>query len=112
MLQKIFETFPTAFWLITSGIFYGFGEYWAKRWSLGPSFGLTVLVLLSYGLCDMFYLPIVVKEHSLAIAGVMFLVMAMLASIILGVFWFHETISWQQWAGIVLAGIGMLLLSL
>ena len=111
-LEALISAVPVTAWLLASGIFYGLGEYLAKKWSLAPSFHATVAALLAYAACDLLYLPVVVKEHSLALAGVLFLIMAMLASVIIGVFGFGETLSWHKWVGIILAGIGMFLLEM
>ena len=48
---------PYYVWLIVSAIFFAGGEFLSKKFALNPGFTLVVLLLVSYGISEIAWLP-------------------------------------------------------
>lgn len=111
-MVRFFLIIPAYVWLFFSAIFFAFGEYLSKKWGYSPSIYFTIVVVGTYALATLFWLPALLHKNSLAIMGTTWLLLATTATITIGVVVFHEHISFLNGVGIIFSLIAMILLSL
>ena len=102
---------PAAVWLVLSAIFFAAGEYFSKRWAMHPSLGITASLLVVYILATLFWLPALLHKNQLAIMGMAWLLLGMIATVCLGLFVFNEKLSTLQMVGIIFALLSLVLLN-
>lgn len=100
------------YWLILSAIFFAAGEFFSKKFALSPKFTLVLLVLSAYILGTLAWLPAILQKNSLIIAGAIWSVMSLLATILIGALIFGERISLIGVFGIFAALVAIILLAL
>ena len=105
-------TIPAIVWLVFSGILFGFGEFYSKKFALLPSFPLLLLVVFFYVSCSLFWLPAIFQKKELAITGLLWSLISVFMTIIIGVLFFRESISPLHWVGIFFACVSIALLSI
>ena len=101
---------PAIIWLVVSVILFGFGEYFSKSWALHPDFRHAFWALLTYTLGTFTWLPILLHKNHLSTMGTAWLALGVVATVGIGLFVFHEKVTFLQWLGIVLALIALGLL--
>lgn len=100
------------YWLILSAIFFAIGEFLSKKFALSPRLSWVLLILLAYFLGTMAWLPAILQKNQLSIVGVMWSVMSLLATLLIGIIIFQEKLSIIGIIGIILAIISVVLLSI
>jgi len=110
--MNILLSIPAIVWLLISATFFALGEYLSKIWGNGPSIHLAFLVVIAYALGSLSWLPALLHKNQLAIMGTLWLLLAILVTITLGIFVFHEKINTFQVIGVILAIIAMVLLNI
>jgi len=105
--MKILMLIPALVWLVISALFFAVGEYLSKRWGMNPSFNFAVIVVLIYALGTFAWLPALLHKNQLAIMGTAWLLLAVMATVCVGVFVFHEKITNLQIIGVILAIIAL-----
>lgn len=103
---------PAPVWLVCSALFFALGEYFSKLWGNNPSLKGTVFVVVAYAFGSIFWLPALLHKNQLAIMGTAWLLLATVATAVLGVFVFGESLTSLQWFGLGLAGVAIIILSL
>ena len=103
---------PAAAWLLLSAIFFAAGEYSSKKWALDPSWGRALQVVALYGICALAWLPALLHKNQLSIMGIAWLVLATVATVIIGVFVFHESLSITHSLGVGLGLAALVLMSM
>lgn len=99
------------FWLIASAIFFAFGEFLSKKFSLNPKTSYVILILVVYSIGVLFWLPAILQKNQLSIVGTMWSVMSLLLTILIGVLIFNEKLSLIGILGIIFAFISIILLA-
>ncbi len=99
-------------WLIVSALFFAIGEFLSKKFALSPKSLYAILILLVYSLGVLAWLPAILQKNSLSITGTIWSVLSLLTTILIGVLIFKEKLSIIGIAGIVVAVIAILLLSI
>jgi len=99
-------------WLVLSATFFAVGEFWSKKFALNPKFLYVVLVVVIYSLGTLAWLPAILQKNSLSIAGTIWSVMSLFATVLIGVLLFGEKLSVIGVAGIITAIIAIVLLSI
>jgi drug/metabolite transporter (DMT)-like permease len=102
---------PALAWLLISALFFACGEFLSKLWGNNPSITLTILVVIVYAFGTLSWLPVLLYKNQLAVMGTAWLLLATIATIVIGVLVFHEKISTLQGFGIVMAIIAMFLIN-
>ena len=100
---------PALVWLLTSSVFFAVGEYLSKHWAYHPSLRGVLVVVAAYATSTILWLPALLHRNQLAVMGTAWLVLATIATVIIGLVVFHETLILRQWIGIG-AAIGALIL--
>ena len=92
-------------------MFFAVGEFFSKKFALGPRFTLVLLILLAYILGTLAWLPAILQKNSLSIAGTIWSVLSLFATVLIGILVFKEKLSIVGILGMVLAVISIVLLS-
>lgn len=100
------------YWLVLSATFFAVGEFWSKKFALNPKFSYIALVVVIYSLGTLAWLPAILQKNSLSIAGTIWSVMSLFATVLIGVFLFGEKLTAVGIAGIIAAVIAIVLLSI
>jgi multidrug transporter EmrE-like cation transporter len=100
------------YWLVLSALFFAVGEFFSKKFALGPRFALVLLILLAYILGTLAWLPAILQKNSLSIAGTIWSVMSLFATVLIGVLVFEERLNFIGILGMILAVISIVLLSI
>lgn len=99
-------------WLILSALIFAAGEFLSKKFALSPKFSLAVLIVLIYALGTLAWLPAILQKNSLSIAGTLWSVMSLLATVLIGVLIFGEKLSTLGLIGVIMAISSIVLLSI
>ncbi|OGG37944.1 hypothetical protein A2127_01005 [Candidatus Jorgensenbacteria bacterium GWC1_48_12] len=99
-------------WLILSGIFFAIGEFLSKKFTINPSVTSVVIILLVYSVGVLCWLPAMLQKNQLSITGVMWSVLSLLTTVMIGVLLFGEKLNFIGTMGIITAFISIVLLSL
>ncbi len=102
---------PAYGWLLLSASFFAAGEFLSKKWGMAPSLGMTVVVVIAYAFGTITWLPSLLHKNQLAVMGTLWLVLATIATVLIGTVVFHEPLNARQWAGVVLALVAFVLLA-
>ena len=100
----------TFVWLLLSVLAFGVGEYLSKAWSIKPSLTLAMILVFPYMVGTWLWLPALQCGGSLAKVGIAWSIMSALVTVGLGLFCFHEVLSWYNYVGIGLAVAALVLL--
>ena len=103
---------PAIVWLLISAGFFAWGEFLSKKFAIAPSALFVVVILFAYGLSELAWLPAILQKHQLSIVGVLWSVLSLLATVLIGIVVFGERVNALGMIGIVLAFISVVLLSL
>ncbi len=109
--MKFLLVFPPYGWLILSALFYAQGEYLSKLWAINPSIRISLLVILSYSMAALTWLPALLHKNQITIMGAAWLLLATAATVVIGCFIFNEDLTSLQLVGLGLACTAMILLS-
>lgn len=102
---------PAIVWLLVSGLLNACGEFLSKHWGENPSLPLAMLVAATYALSSALWLPALLHKNQLSTTGVAWVLIALMFTMILSFFVFHEELGLQQWVGLGLAlvAVGLLI---
>jgi len=110
--MNILISIPAIVWLLISALFFAAGEFLSKIWGQNPSIRLTILVVLVYSLGAITWLPALLHKNQLSVMGMLWLLLGVIATVLIGVFIFHEHLNNYQIIGIVLAILAMILINI
>lgn len=111
-MQTLVSFVPVWVWLILSALLFASGEYFSKKFALSPSATFVILTLLSYAGSSLLWLPAILKTNQLALTGILWLLLAMIATVGMGVFMFGEPLLWYHWIGVIFGSLAIILLAL
>ena len=97
---------------MASAIFFAVGEFLSKKFALSPRFLDVILVLIVYSFGVLAWLPAILQKNSLSIVGTMWSVLSLLTTILIGILIFKEKLSMVGIAGMIMAIIAIILLSI
>lgn len=101
------------FWVAISIFFEGFGDYFAKKWSITSySMNNFVLAVVTYNLMIVTWLFAVKNSKEISIIGTVWLLLGHGCLILVGAVIFKETLTTAQWIGICLAAVALILMTL
>ena len=104
---NIYLAIPAMVWLLISVVFYGFGEYYSKIWAIKPNLA-TILYLILFSLISLLaWLPALLHRNQISIMGTIWLLLATMATVFVGVVIFQEKITPIEWVGILMALIAL-----
>lgn len=91
-------------------VFEAVADVFAKQWSLKQHWYLAVLALLSYVICNTFWLFALKNGSGLARGGMIFSVACAVLAIVLGLIVYKEPVSKTQILGIVIGVVSIVLI--
>jgi multidrug transporter EmrE-like cation transporter len=100
------------YWLILSALFFAGGEFLSKEFALNPKWSYVFLIIFVYALGTMAWLPAILSKNSLSVAGTIWSVLSLFATISIGVLIFKEKVSVVSGIGMVTAAVAIVLLSI
>lgn len=101
--MRLLLAIPAWGWLLLSAAGFTMGEYASKKWSMHPSLPFTFGVVAIYSLSNFAWLPVLLHKNQISLMGTLWLVLATVATVGVGVFVFGEKLSSLQWVGVGLA---------
>lgn len=102
-MANIFLAIPAIVWLLISVVFYAFGEYFSKAWAIKPNIVTIIYLCIVSMISLLVWLPALLHRNQISIMGTIWLLLATVATVFVGVVIFHEKITPIEWAGIVMA---------
>ncbi|MFA5021925.1 MAG: hypothetical protein WC508_02525 [Patescibacteria group bacterium] len=99
-------------WLIISAIFFAVGEFLSKKFALNPSLTYVVCIVVVYAFGTLAWLPAILQRNQLSTVGVMWSVLSLLTTVLIGTIIFSEKLSLVGLLGIIFAFIAVILLSI
>ena len=99
-------------WLIASSLFFATGEFLSKKFALSQNLVLVIMIIVAYSISVLLWLPAILQKNQLSIVGVMWPVLSLLITILIGTIIFGEKLSLFGVLGITFAIISTILLSL
>ncbi|HTW96554.1 MAG TPA: hypothetical protein VMD74_02760 [Candidatus Methylomirabilis sp.] len=100
------------YWLLLSAVFYAGGEFLSKKFALTPKFSLVVYILIFYTFGALAWLPAIWEKNQLSIVGVMWSVLSLATTILIGILVFGEKLSLVGIFGVAAALLAIILLSI
>jgi multidrug transporter EmrE-like cation transporter len=100
------------YWLLFSALFFAVGEFLSKKFALQPKIITVIFILIFYSIGTLAWLPAILQKNQLSIVGVMWSVLSLLTTILIGVLIFKENLSLTGIVGIIFAFISIVLLSI
>ncbi len=107
---NFFLAVPAIIWLLASGLLNACGEFLSKHWGEHPTGWLAMAVGATYALSSLIWLPALLHKNQLSTTGVAWVLIALMFTMFLSFFVFHEELGTQQWIGLALALIAVGLL--
>lgn len=103
---------PAWTWLFISALFFAGGEFLSKKWAMHPSTLGLCLTMGSYACSSLLWLPALFHKNELAVMGTGWLLLATVATVLIGFFVFSEALSAKQMVGLSLSAAALVMLSL
>ena len=100
------------YWLVLSALFFAAGEFLSKKFALTPKLSFVLLIILAYTLGTLAWLPAILQKNQLSTVGVIWSVLSLLTTVLIGVLIFSEKLSYIGILGIVAAIVSIVLLSI
>ncbi len=110
--MSLFFTIPAFVWLILSALLFACGEYLSKKFALAPSASYVLLVVTTYCLGALAWLPAILQKNQLSITGALWSVLSLLATVLIGTMIFGEKLGAVGLTGVIFAFIAIALLSM
>ena len=99
-------------WLLLSGVFFAIGEFLSKKFVLNPKLSLFIVLIMTSVFSMVTWLPAIMQKNQLSVVGVMWSVLSLISTILMGVLIFNENLSQLNIIGILLGIIAVILLSI
>lgn len=98
-------------WLLLSALFFAIGEFLSKKFALQPKLFYVILMLITYSLGVLAWLPAILQKNQLSVVGTIWSVLSLITTILIGVIIFSEKLNLTSIVGIIFAFIAIILLS-
>ena len=99
-------------WILISSVFFALGEFLSKKFALNPSLPYVFLVVMTYAVGTLTWLPAILQKNQLSIVGTIWSVISLMSTVLIGAVIFGEKINATGIAGIFVAIIAIILLSI
>lgn len=110
--MKYFNGINYLVWLTLSALFFAAGEFLSKKFAISPRWSYVLLILATYSLGTLAWLPAILQRNQLSVVGTIWSVMSLLATVSIGVLMFQEKVNFTAGIGMVFAVVAIVLLSL
>ena len=109
--MAIFTFFPFWIWIIISAIFFALGEFVSKEFALNPGWTLFLLFLVVDIISATAWIPAIFEKSQLSITGVIWSVVALIVTVVIGILIFNEKLTMTQTIGLAFGFVAVILLS-
>lgn len=109
--MEIITLIPYWAWIVISAIFFALGEFLSKKFSLNPGWTLFLLFLVVDTISASAWIPAIFEKNQLSITGVIWSIVSLIATVLIGVLAFNEKLTLIQVSGILLGLVSVALLS-
>jgi multidrug transporter EmrE-like cation transporter len=110
--MNIVNAMPAFIWLIVSGIFFAAGEFLSKKFALEPSWVYLSFTLFAYIVSVLLWFPALIQKNQLSTTGVLWSVISLLMTVLIGLLIFGEKPNLIGVIGIIVAFVAVFLLSI
>jgi multidrug transporter EmrE-like cation transporter len=100
------------YWLGLSAVLTATGELMSKEFAIHKKPSYIVYLLIAYTLGTLAWIPAIFEKNSLEVAGTLWAVLTLVATILIGALVFGEKVSPLGIAGLVAALVAVVLLSI
>ncbi len=105
------HSIPYYVWLAFALVPFAVGEYFSKKFALAPNGTFVAVVVFSYALGGLLWLPAILQKNQLSIVGAMWSVASFMITVLIGVLVFGERLSPIGLAGLGFGFVAITLLS-
>jgi multidrug transporter EmrE-like cation transporter len=99
-------------WLMLSVMLNVLGEYYCKLWANRPAWALALVACVLYGLSGITWLPVLLHKNQISTMAVIWFLLAIIFTFLLGTVYFHEKVNGFNVAGVLLAIVAVVFLSM
>ena len=99
-------------WLLLSGVFFAIGEFLSKKFAVSPKLSLFIVLIMTSALGMITWLPAIMQKNQLSVVGVMWSVLSLVITILIGILVFNEKLTQINLLGMFLGIIAVILLSI
>ena len=110
--MTIFTIVPFWVWIVVSAIFFAFGEFLSKKFALNPGWMLFLAFLVVDLISASAWLPAIFERNQLSVTGVIWSIVSLIATVLIGVLAFNEKLTFVQTVGLMTGLVSVILLSL
>ncbi len=103
---------PFWVWIAVSAIFFAFGEFISKKFALNPGWTIFIAFLIVDLISASAWIPAIFEKNQLSITGVIWSIISLIATVLMGILIFNEKLSLVHLIGIFVGLISVILLSL
>jgi len=109
--MNLFTYIPFWAWITISSIFFGVGEYLSKKFAINPGWALFTLFIIVDLIGAAAWIPAIFERSQLSITGVIWSVVSLIATVLIGILVFGERLNLIQSIGIAAGIVCVVLLS-
>ena len=110
--MAVFTFLPAWGWIVVSAIFFALGEFMSKKFALNPGWALFFTFILVDLISATAWLPAIFEKNQLSITGVIWSIVSLIATVLIGVLAFDEKLTLLQSIGLATGLVSVILLSL
>jgi multidrug transporter EmrE-like cation transporter len=110
--MQIFTAITFWIWIALSAIFFALGEFLSKKFALNPGWTLFVLFIIVDLISATAWLPAIFERSQLSTTGVIWSIVSVAATVLIGVLAFSEKLTLVQCIGLAFGFVSVVLLSI
>lgn len=110
--MTIFTIIPAWAWIVISVTFFAFGEFLSKKFALNPGWTLFLAFIIVDIISASAWIPAIFQKSQLSITGVIWSVVSLIATVLIGILIFSEKLTIIQTIGLATGLVSIILLSL
>jgi len=110
--MQIFTAITFWIWIALSAIFFALGEFISKKFALNPGWTLFVLFIIVDLISATAWLPAIFERSQLSTTGVIWSIVSVAATVLIGVLAFSEKLTLVQCIGLAFGFVSVVLLSI
>lgn len=110
--MSIILAIPYYVWIIASAVFTAAGEFMSKEFGNTHKTVFLVVAFVLYSIGTIAWFPSIYQKNQLSIVGVMWSVLSLSTTVLIGVLIFGEKLNFTSGLGVALAFLAVVLLSM
>ncbi len=108
----IFTIIPAWIWIAISAIFFAVGEFISKKFAISPGWTLFLTFIIVDIISASAWIPAIVQKNQLSITGVVWSIVSLIATVLIGILVFNEKFTLTQSIGLAIGFVSVILLSM